>query len=88
VKLSFVTGTNVGSRLFLLEDDDTYKLFKLNNREFLVGALKEFRFSPATKRIIPKSPAFVFSESGCLNIDIIDQPGLQWMWTPPQWNVA
>jgi len=36
VKLSFVTGTNVGSRLFLLEDDDTYKLFKLNNREFAV----------------------------------------------------
>eukprot|EP00435_Cladocopium_sp_Y103_P051138 s1163_g15.t1 len=34
VKLSFVTGTNVGSCLFLLEDDDTYKLFKLNNREF------------------------------------------------------
>ena len=35
VKLSFVTGTNVGSRLFLLEDDD-YKLFKLKNREFAV----------------------------------------------------
>ena len=35
VKLSFVTGTNVGSRLFLLEDDE-YKLFKLKNREFAV----------------------------------------------------
>eukprot|EP00439_Symbiodinium_sp_Y106_P046690 s1146_g5.t5 len=34
VKLNFVTGSNVGSRLFLLEDDDTYKLFKLKNREF------------------------------------------------------
>ena len=34
VKLSFVTGSNVGSRLFLLEDDE-YKLFKLKNREFL-----------------------------------------------------
>lgn len=34
VKLSFVTGSNVGSRLFLLEDDDNYKLFNLKNREF------------------------------------------------------
>jgi len=34
VRLNFVTGSNVGSRLFLLEDDDNYKLFKLKNREF------------------------------------------------------
>lgn len=34
VKLDFVTGSNVGSRLFLLEDDDNYKLFNLKNREF------------------------------------------------------
>ena len=34
VRLGFVTGANVGSRLFLLEDDDTYMMFKLKNREF------------------------------------------------------
>jgi len=34
VKLNFVTGSNVGSRLFLLEDDENYKLFDLKNREF------------------------------------------------------
>eukprot|EP00438_Fugacium_kawagutii_P022554 Skav202585 [mRNA] locus=scaffold1305:65778:68649:+ [translate_table: standard] len=34
VKLDFVTGSNVGSRLFLLEDDENYKLFNLKNREF------------------------------------------------------
>ncbi|CAE6965333.1 cbhB [Symbiodinium sp. CCMP2592] len=34
VRLNFVTGSNVGSRLFLLEDDDNYKLFMLKNREF------------------------------------------------------
>ena len=45
VKLRFRSGTNVGSCL-LLEDDDSYKLFKLNKREFLVGGLKQFRFSP------------------------------------------
>jgi len=28
-----VTGSNVGSRLYLLESEDTYKLFKLKNRE-------------------------------------------------------
>jgi len=39
VKLSFVTGSNVGSRLFLLEDDE-YKLFKLKNREFLGFKIK------------------------------------------------
>jgi len=36
VRLNFVTGSNVGSRVFLLEDDETYKLFKLKNREFAV----------------------------------------------------
>jgi len=38
VKLSFVTehqyGVNVGSRLYLMNDDDKYKLFYLKNREF------------------------------------------------------
>lgn len=29
VKLSFVTGSNVGSRLFLMEDEEEYKLFDL-----------------------------------------------------------
>ncbi|CAG8120915.1 unnamed protein product [Penicillium salamii] len=32
--LSFVTGANVGSRLFLMEDDSTYQMFKLLNKEF------------------------------------------------------
>jgi len=40
VKLSFVTehefGTNVGSRLYLMENDDTYKMFYLKNREFSI----------------------------------------------------
>ncbi|CAK9063966.1 unnamed protein product [Durusdinium trenchii] len=35
VKLGFVTGSNVGSRLYLLEDEN-YKMFKLKNREFAV----------------------------------------------------
>merc|ERR1712183_691246 len=38
VKLKFVTeheyGTNVGSRLYLMENDENYKLFYLKNREF------------------------------------------------------
>eukprot|EP00957_Ditylum_brightwellii_P211714 15366497-Ditylum_brightwellii.AAC.1 len=38
VKLKFVTdhqhGTNVGSRLYVLDDNDNYKLFYLKNREF------------------------------------------------------
>jgi len=38
VKLNFVTeheyGVNVGSRLYLMEDDENYKLFYLKNREF------------------------------------------------------
>ena len=32
--LSFVTGANVGSRLFLMEDESTYQMFKLLNQEF------------------------------------------------------
>lgn len=32
--LQFVTGTNVGSRVYLLQDDKSYQLFKLLNREF------------------------------------------------------
>ncbi|KAJ5547631.1 hypothetical protein N7513_004865 [Penicillium frequentans] len=32
--LGFVTGSNVGSRLFLMEDDSTYQTFKLLNNEF------------------------------------------------------
>ena len=38
VSLGFVThgpySTNIGSRLFLLDDENTYKIFKLKNREF------------------------------------------------------
>ena len=38
VKVKFVTqheyGTNVGSRLYVMDDDDKYKLFYLKNREF------------------------------------------------------
>lgn len=32
--LEFVTGSNVGSRLYLMEDDSTYQMFKLLNNEF------------------------------------------------------
>ena len=32
--IGFVTGSNVGSRLYLMEDESTYKLFKLLNNEF------------------------------------------------------
>ncbi|KAJ5915800.1 CAZyme family GH7 [Penicillium verhagenii] len=32
--LGFVTGSNVGSRLYLMEDDSTYQIFKLLNNEF------------------------------------------------------
>jgi cellulose 1,4-beta-cellobiosidase len=32
--LGFVTGSNVGSRLYLMEDDSTYQIFKLLNKEF------------------------------------------------------
>jgi cellulose 1,4-beta-cellobiosidase len=34
VALKFKTGNNVGSRLYLMEDESTYKLFKLKNKEF------------------------------------------------------
>merc|ERR1719401_419865 len=38
VQLNFVTehqyGVNVGSRLYLMNDDDNYKMFYLKNREF------------------------------------------------------
>mmetsp|Transcript_34391 Transcript_34391/g.90059 ORF Transcript_34391/g.90059 Transcript_34391/m.90059 type:complete len:631 (-) Transcript_34391:54-1946(-) len=34
VELGFVRGPNVGSRLYVLEEPDRYKLFKLLNREF------------------------------------------------------
>jgi len=40
VKLQFVTdhqfGSNVGSRLYVMEDDETYKMFYLKNREFAI----------------------------------------------------
>ncbi|KAJ5184929.1 Concanavalin A-like lectin/glucanases superfamily [Penicillium cf. griseofulvum] len=36
LSLTFVTGANVGSRLFLMEDDSTYQMFKLKNQEFTV----------------------------------------------------
>ncbi|KAJ5748677.1 uncharacterized protein N7511_010373 [Penicillium nucicola] len=32
--LKFVTGANIGSRMFLMEDDSTYQMFKLLNQEF------------------------------------------------------
>ncbi|KAI0794977.1 exo-cellobiohydrolase I precursor [Abortiporus biennis] len=32
--LKFVTGSNVGSRVYLMADDSTYQLFKLKNQEF------------------------------------------------------
>ncbi|GLI77322.1 hypothetical protein PoHVEF18_005611 [Penicillium ochrochloron] len=32
--LGFVTGSNIGSRLYLMEDDSTYQMFKLLNQEF------------------------------------------------------
>lgn len=35
LSLQFVTGANIGSRVYLLEDDDTtYKKFNLLNKEF------------------------------------------------------
>jgi cellulose 1,4-beta-cellobiosidase len=34
LSLKFVTGSNVGSRVYLLKDDATYELFKLKNQEF------------------------------------------------------
>lgn len=34
LKLSFVTGANVGSRLYLMQDDETYQHFNLLNHEF------------------------------------------------------
>ena len=40
VKLNFVTdheyGTNIGSRLYVMENDDKYKMFYLKNREFAI----------------------------------------------------
>jgi len=40
VKLNFVTdhqfGTNVGSRLYIMDGDDKYKMFYLKNREFAI----------------------------------------------------
>jgi cellulose 1,4-beta-cellobiosidase len=32
--LKFVTGSNVGSRVYLMEDDETYQMFDLLNNEF------------------------------------------------------
>jgi hypothetical protein len=32
--LDFVTGSNIGSRLYLMQDDSTYQIFKLLNQEF------------------------------------------------------
>lgn len=34
LNLQFVTGTNVGSRVYLLQDEKNYQMFKLLNREF------------------------------------------------------
>ncbi|KAG7451861.1 cellobiohydrolaseI [Guyanagaster necrorhizus] len=32
--LKFVTGSNIGSRVYLLDDEDTYQMFNLKNKEF------------------------------------------------------
>ena len=34
LKLQFVTGANIGSRVYLMDDESTYRLFKLKNQEF------------------------------------------------------
>ena len=34
LSLKFVTGTNVGSRTYLMNDDNSYYMFKLKNAEF------------------------------------------------------
>ena len=34
IKLNFVNGQSIGSRLYMMEDDNTYKMFKLLNKEF------------------------------------------------------
>jgi len=36
VKLNFVNGQSVGSRLYMMETDSTYKMFHLLNREFTI----------------------------------------------------
>jgi len=33
LRLNFKTGSNVGSRIYMMDTDSTYKLFELNNRE-------------------------------------------------------
>jgi len=33
LRLNFKTGSNVGSRMYMMDTDSTYKLFELNNRE-------------------------------------------------------
>lgn len=33
VRLNFKTGNDIGSRMYMMDTDETYKLFKLNNRE-------------------------------------------------------
>lgn len=34
LRLNFVTGSNVGSRMYMMSDDSSYQMFKLKNREF------------------------------------------------------
>jgi len=34
LKLNLVTGSNVGSRLYMLADENTYQMFKMKNKEF------------------------------------------------------
>jgi len=34
IKLNFVNGQSIGSRLYMMEDESTYKMFKLLNKEF------------------------------------------------------
>lgn len=34
IRLGFVTGSNVGSRVYLLDSENEYQMFKLKNREF------------------------------------------------------
>jgi cellulose 1,4-beta-cellobiosidase len=34
LKIDFVTGANIGSRVYLLQDDENYQMFDLKNKEF------------------------------------------------------
>lgn len=46
--LKFVTGSNIGSRTYLMADENTYEMFKLKNQEFTFGSLKALDLSRLT----------------------------------------